>query len=245
MVECSSAKICGLVDRHPSEQKTLQDLGKRKQKVEGELAALKSELQVKKSISEGVLQSFESKLHDILIRTNPEKYLTINRRPKEDVILADSYIIKKYYGSQNVDKETMERDSEMYQTIIKSTEERFNVQREKNSIIVELQRRGIKWPMTAASSLPSVATQPLPSTVQFPWLQSTSVYQQNSNSAAAMNTLAGLGDVFGGYVRSIPSDASNHSSNKRKAVASPPLPPPLPDDDDQYGYINSTDDINN
>ena len=136
----------------------------------------------------------------------------------------------------------MERDSEMYQTIIKSTEEIFNVKREKNSVIMELQQRGIKWPMAAVtSSLPSDVTRPLPSMMQLPWLQSTPVRQQDSNSAAAMYC-----DVYGGYGRSVPSDSSNRSSNNMKAFASPPPQPPLPnDDDDQYGYINSTDDLNN
>ena len=94
MPECSSASICGQLDRHGNEKKEVQELGKRKLKAEGELKALKADLSVKQTLSKNVSQSFEARIHDALIRTNPGKYLTENNRPKEGVILADTYILK-------------------------------------------------------------------------------------------------------------------------------------------------------
>ena len=86
--------MCGLIDRHPVQKKEIQVLAKRKSNIEGEIKAFTSELKVKEKVSLNVEQSFEAKIHDILIRTNPGKYLTDQRRPKEGIILADSYIKK-------------------------------------------------------------------------------------------------------------------------------------------------------
>ncbi|XP_045207107.1 uncharacterized protein LOC123559398 [Mercenaria mercenaria] len=146
MDECTTARNCGNIDRHAAEKRELTELGKQKQKLEGELNALKSELQIKEALNNDVMTSFEAKIHDILIRTNPEKYLSENRRPKEGVILADSYILKKFYGNSAVDKATMERDCDIFQTIIQSHEEKMNVKRPKNSVVNELERREISWP---------------------------------------------------------------------------------------------------
>ena len=111
MEECTSATICGQVDRHPSEKKELQELAKTKNKLEGEVKAIISEVNVKEKISNDIHESFESKIHDVLIISNPEKYITENNRPKEGIILADSYILKQFYGGKNPDKATMENDS--------------------------------------------------------------------------------------------------------------------------------------
>ena len=145
MEACQSAAVCGLIDRHPAQKKELQELAKKKQRIEGELKAFTSELKVKEKVSSNIEQSFEAKIHDILIRTNPNKYLTDQRRPKEGIILADSYIIKKYYDKQNPDKAKLERDSDIFQTIIKSFEEKRNVV-PKNSVIKQYEEHGIKWP---------------------------------------------------------------------------------------------------
>ena len=63
-------------------------LRKRNMGIEGELKALASELKVNEKVSSNIEQSFEAKIQDILIRTNPHKYLTDQRRPKEGIILA-------------------------------------------------------------------------------------------------------------------------------------------------------------
>ena len=102
-------------------------LRKRNMGIEGELKALTSELKVKEKVSSNIEQSFEAKIQDNLIRTNPNKYLTDQRRPKLGIILADSYIIKKYYDKQNPYKAKLERDSDIFQTVIKSFEEKRNV----------------------------------------------------------------------------------------------------------------------
>lgn len=146
MQACQSSAMCGIVDRHPSEKKELQELAKKKQKLEGELKAIASEISIKEKLSSDHNQSFEARIHDILIRTNPEKYLTSNCRPKEGIILADTYILKKYYGGQNPNKQTIEKDSEIFQTIIKSYEEKMSVNKPKNSVVKQLENHGIRWP---------------------------------------------------------------------------------------------------
>ncbi|XP_053403747.1 uncharacterized protein LOC123524212 [Mercenaria mercenaria] len=140
MDECISSSVCGLIERHPAEKKEVQELSKKKQKIEGELKTLKCELKMKEKISAEATSSFEAKIHDILIRTNPAKYLTNNRRPKEGVILADSYILKQYYGSKNPSKDDLERDSDIFQTVVRSYEEKVNKRsnKPKNSVAKQL-----------------------------------------------------------------------------------------------------------
>lgn len=73
MPECTSASICGQIERHSGEKKELQEIAKRKLKAEGELKVLKSDLSIKTTLSKNVSQSFEARIHDVLIRTNPNK----------------------------------------------------------------------------------------------------------------------------------------------------------------------------
>lgn len=133
-------------------KKELQEIAKRKLKAEGELKVLKSDLSIKTTLSKNVSQSFEARIHDVLIRTNPNKYLTESNRPKEGVVLADTYILKKYYGGRVPDVETletMETESEIFQTIINSHKAEKTMTRHKNSVIKEMETRGIKRPNTS------------------------------------------------------------------------------------------------
>ena len=152
MQPCESAGMCGIVDRHPDEKKQLSELGKKKQKLDGEIKAITSDLKIKEKISKDHNQSFESKIHDILIKTNPQKYLTVNRRPKEGIILADTYVIKKYYGGKNPTKDALENDSDIFQTIIESHESKIGTTTPKNSVMKQLEDQGIQWPRQAAAS---------------------------------------------------------------------------------------------
>lgn len=205
MEECESASVCGQIERHPAQKKELQELAKKKQKVEGELKAYQSELKVKEKISNDVEQSFEAKIHDILIRTNPGKYLTDQKRPKEGIILADSYVIKKYYDGKNPDKMKLEQDSDIFQTVIKSYEDKRNLKQPKNSVIKQYQEHGIQWPN--------------PGTCQ-PAVQSPS--QMFSYPDVGWNMI--YGSSFPGFPMAVQQPFFSPHSN---AVASPP--PPLPD----------------
>ena len=71
MPNCESAAVCGQLDKHPTEKKALQELGKKKQKAEGELKALRSEPSVKETVARDMSKSFEARIHELLIRTNP------------------------------------------------------------------------------------------------------------------------------------------------------------------------------
>ena len=213
MQECSSASICGNLDRHADEKKEVQELGKRKLKAEGGLKALKADLSIKQTLSKNVSQSFEARIHDALIRTNPQKYLTENNRPKEGVILADTYILKKYYGGRIPDNESVDAESELFQTIIQSHEEKTMTTRPKNSVINELQIRGITWP---AHNTPP---EPYPG-------------YQFYNPAVWSQQPAGFGQQF---MFRMPTAAGCYpllpNNDDRHPLASPPPPPPLPDEE--------------
>lgn len=90
---------------------------------------LKSELQTRKKASTCIKLSFEIKLHDILINTNPAKY-----RPKKGVIYVETYIFKKYYGNINPSKSMLEKDADMFQTIIKPYEEKLKTDVPNNCV---------------------------------------------------------------------------------------------------------------
>lgn len=150
----------------------------------------------------------------MLIRTNPNKYLTESCRPKEGVVLADTYILKKYYGGRVPDVETLETESEIFQTIINSHEAEKMTIRPKNRVIKEMETRGIKWPNTsgqdACPGYPasySAGFQPFLN----PWYQ----YQQPF--------------MFG----LMTCNVTNAVTGARNSIASPPPPPPLPDEDIQ------------
>ena len=225
MPSCESAAMCGQLEKHPTEKKELQELGKKKQKVEGELKSLKSELSIKETVSNDMSRSFEAKIHDTLIRTNPNKYLTINNKPKEGIILADSFILKGYY--HNKAPENIEHESEIWQTIIKSHEENFTCKVKKNSVIKELENRGINWPnsSTADSGVVPVPT-PYYNTDAFGsgLLPAPANYNQMNWYSSPYY---GLGYYQSAYV--LP-----------RGVSSPPLPgpvssppPPPPEDSEQ------------
>ena len=217
MQECPSASVCGNLDRHADEKKEVQEVGKRKLKAEGELKALKGDLSIKQTLSKNVSQSFEARIHDALIRTNPTKYLTENNRPKEGVILADTYILKKYYGGRIPDSESVDSESELFQTIIQSHEEKTMTTRPKNSVIKELEIRGVTWPNTMQN------TPPLPYPFYNPpvWNTQPAVFGQGQQFMFGMPTAQ--------HYPTMPS------SDGRHPLASPPPPPgpppPIPEEE--------------
>ncbi|MCG8046962.1 MAG: hypothetical protein N0E59_23025 [Candidatus Thiodiazotropha taylori] len=215
MPNCESAAVCGQLDKHPAEKKELQELGKRKQKAEVELKALRSELSVKETVSKDLSKSFEARIHDVLIRTNLGKYLTANNKPKEGIILADSYILKKYYSNKMPDD--LESESEIWQTIIKSHEDNFQAKLPKNSVIKELENRGVNWPtspesQTSSESLPAVN-------------QANADFQPVQANYNQLNwfTPPYYAHGFGGY---FPVPGCTSGGFMSRAVSSPPPPPP-------------------
>ena len=219
MPECSSASICGQLDRHGNEKKEVQELGKRKLKAEVELKALKADLSVKQTLSKNVSQSFEARIHDALIRTNLGKCLTENNRPKEGVILAYTYILKKYYGGRIPDAASLELENEIFQTVIQSHEEKQLTTRSKNNVIKELENRGIKWPNVShdtQQALQFTSGYPLNAS---PMFYNPAWYQQPANFP------------FGGYSVT-PTRIDVTGRHPLASPAPPPQPPlpPLPDD---------------
>lgn len=207
MPVCETAAVCGQLEKHPTEKRELQELGKKKQKAEGELKALKSELLAKEVVSNDMSKSFEARIHDTLVRTNPNKYLTSNNKPKEGIILADSYILKKYYGGKIPDFDDIQHESEIWQTIIKSREESYQVGAKvpKNSVIKELENRGVDWPCSNVSR-PDI-------------MQAANYNQMNWYASPPFTAPYMYG--FSGYYQSPGS-----TGLATRAIASPPPPPP-------------------
>ena len=140
------ALICGEIDKHPSEKKELSEIGKKKQAAEIELKTLKTELEIKTRILNEVQCSFETKIHDQLIDSDPDRYLTALAKPKEGLVKADTYILKRYY--QGKVPENLKEESQIWKTIITSYEEKMKIRPPKlNCVQRELERRGgIPWP---------------------------------------------------------------------------------------------------
>ena len=221
MPNCETAAVCGQLDKHPAEKKELQDLGKRKLKAEGELKALRSELAVKETVSKDMSKSFEARIHDILIRTNPNKYLTAKNKPKEGIILADSYILKRYYNSKVPDN--VERESDIWQTVIKSHEDNFEVNKmPKNSVIKELEKRGVNWPNKSSSSASyEISTNDSQSSSDIVPLVEDIAVRAGATNYNQMNWFTPqYYSGFGGYFPVHPYGFT------QRAVSSPPPPPP-------------------
>lgn len=237
---CESAVICGEIDKHPSEKKELSELAKKKQAVEIELKTLKTELEVKNKVKSEVQNSFESKIHDELINSNPGKYLTEQGKPKEGIIKADTYILKRYY--QGNFPQDLRMESQIWKTVISSYEEKMNINPPKNCVQRELERRGgIRWPNKHGQSETKADNNPIGSEHQqfqqsFPlnyW-----AYGQNYTYAYP----AGYMGYQAGMVRHFTPQSSTLSSPVQQGlvmmnpVASPPPPPddtelpPLPDE---------------
>jgi hypothetical protein len=129
-VPCTSVLICGEVDVHPDSKKELTELAGLKNKIEGEVKKLKSEVEVKQRVKTQMLTTFENKIHDDLIRSNPNKYL-IDGGPayKKRILDADKAILRKYYKAKAPDN--LEIASVTWQAIIDAETEKWSTGQRK------------------------------------------------------------------------------------------------------------------
>ena len=72
---CEDVRVCGEVDLHPESKKELSNIGIKRQRIQGELEALRAELDAKKKAYRETHNTFEGKVQPFLIRSNPDKYL--------------------------------------------------------------------------------------------------------------------------------------------------------------------------
>lgn len=163
--ECTDVRVCGEVDLHPESKKELSLLGAKKQKLEGELNALSSELEAKKKARDETYNTFEGKVQSWLIRSNPEKYLIAATGQVRQVrVNADTAILKKVLECQVPDD--IEKSSKFWPDIIENYECKYirSTKRETlktpiiNPVRRELESRGLTWP--APVTLPSTPSAP-------------------------------------------------------------------------------------
>ena len=128
---CQDILSCGELDMHPDKKKELQEMASLKNKCDAEVKKLKSELEVKKNVYQSVAQSFESKIHSYLIRTNPSKYLVNGVGPeiKKRVLDADKCILRNHYGGKAPDH--LEIASCTWQSIIDAFHDKYKLQNKK------------------------------------------------------------------------------------------------------------------
>jgi hypothetical protein len=144
---CTNVVICGELDVHPESKKELVELASLKNKADGELKKFKSEVEVKQKIKNQMLMTFENKIHEQLIRTNPEKYLIGGvGQAKKRVLDADKAILRKYYNGKA--PEHLDVASITWQALIDAEMEKWNVGQRKP----QPPRNPVLEMMTAASA---------------------------------------------------------------------------------------------
>ena len=156
-IKCDDVRICGEIELHPESKKELSVLSVKKQKLEGEVKALTSEIEAKRKAHDETFNTFEGKIQAHLIRSNPEKYLIpATGQVRQVRVNADTAILKKVFEGQVPDN--VESSSKFWQDIIDSYEKQFNQPAEKpqfsvkNPVRRELENKGIVWPTYAMSS---------------------------------------------------------------------------------------------
>ena len=70
------SKLCGKTEKHPDEKSYLNLLKKEEREVRKEMNKLEKEIIVKRQTAKSVRSRFLYKVRDMLIQSNPEKYLS-------------------------------------------------------------------------------------------------------------------------------------------------------------------------
>ena len=172
--KCTDVRVCGELDLHPDSKKELSVLFVKKQKLEGEINALTSELDAKRKAHQETHNTFEGKVYSWLIRSNPEKYLIKSTGQVRQVrVNADTAILKKIFEGQV--PEDLETSSQFWKDIIETSDAKFRQSTERPSFMVsnpvrkELENKGIVWPTYAPIiGSPPTGHQPQPPYPYFP-----------------------------------------------------------------------------
>ena len=72
---CEDIRQCGELDYHPEQKTEINELIKKQQNAERDLKALEIELKVKQEALSSTNKTFERRIRDYVINSNPEKYL--------------------------------------------------------------------------------------------------------------------------------------------------------------------------
>lgn len=116
---CEDIRQCGELDYHPEQKAEINDLVKKQNIVERDIKSLEVELKVKKDAQCSSAKTFERRIRDFVINSNPEKYLINGGPGTMNVILqADIAILKRHY--HNRIPENLKDESRYFTTIIAS-----------------------------------------------------------------------------------------------------------------------------
>ena len=172
-VKCTDVRICGEIDLHPDSKKELSVLSIKKQKLEGEINALTSELDAKRKANQETHNTFEGKIFSWLIRSNPEKYLIKTAGQVRQVrVNADTAILRKVFEGQVSDD--LETSSQFWKDIIDTSDIKYRQSTEKPSFTVsnpvrkELENKGVVWPTHVPTIGSPAGHQPQPPFPYFP-----------------------------------------------------------------------------
>ena len=73
--ECTSAMLCGIIDKHPNDKAVRRNLSQQVTKCETELANLQSDYNSKLSAYKTVEDSFARKIEADIVASNPDRYI--------------------------------------------------------------------------------------------------------------------------------------------------------------------------
>ena len=117
---CEDIRQCGELDYHPEQKKNEINEYKKQQNVERDMKALEIELKVKKGALTSASKTFERRVRDSVINSNPEKNLLNGVGPGivNIKLQADIAILKRHYN--NKVPEDLARESRYFNGIIDS-----------------------------------------------------------------------------------------------------------------------------
>lgn len=73
--ECISARLCGIIDKHPNDKAVRQNLSQQVTKCETELANLQSDYHSKPIAYKTVEDSLTRKIEADIVTSNPDRYI--------------------------------------------------------------------------------------------------------------------------------------------------------------------------
>ena len=101
---CTSSKLCGKTEKNPDEKSYLNLFKKEEREVRKEMNKLEKEIIVKRQTAESLRSRFVHKVRDMLIQSNPEKYLSrssAEQRVENDLLInRDARILEKKCGGK-------------------------------------------------------------------------------------------------------------------------------------------------
>ena len=149
---CEDIRTCGNIAAHESAKTELKELVSARDKAEGLMKKIKSELDAKIKMEQNVNQTFEAQIKPHLINSNPDKYLFDGFKERSRVLMADMAILRKHYKGEMPNNAEME--SKKWENIIKTFEERKIPKSVKNPVQELLKHNSIydvRFPTTAAT----------------------------------------------------------------------------------------------